>query len=133
MWSAREVAIQLPLRFKHDYILLTDLLGIPRKESKDSGNIVTVFGEEIDTCIFTARLPPGNFYAQYKQQLRYFNHGLQRSKLFRPSQAIYPFVPQSSAPVVFLCVMSGILLPTARNFQTSTPEPEYTPLVVVDL
>lgn len=40
------------------YIQLTDLLDIPRNDSKDSqGTIVIVFGIEIDTSCFTARLP----------------------------------------------------------------------------
>ncbi len=39
------------------YIWLTDLLGLPRNNSKDcQGTLVTVFGIEVDTSSFTARL-----------------------------------------------------------------------------
>ena len=40
------------------YIWLTDLLGLLRNNSKDcQGTVVTVFGIEVDTPSFTARLP----------------------------------------------------------------------------
>lgn len=40
------------------YRLLTDCLGIPRQEAKDCiGTIVSVFGIEIDTNLFVARIP----------------------------------------------------------------------------
>ncbi len=40
------------------YICLTDLLGMPRNDSKNhEGKIVEVFGIEVDTSKFTARLP----------------------------------------------------------------------------
>ncbi len=40
------------------YIWLTDLLGIPQNDSKDrEGTMVEVFGIEVDTSKFTARLP----------------------------------------------------------------------------
>ncbi len=40
------------------YVWLTDLLGLPRNDSKDcQGTLVTVFGIEVDTSSFTARLP----------------------------------------------------------------------------
>lgn len=40
------------------YIWLTDLLGIPRNDSKDGeGTVLVVFGIEVDTNTFTAKLP----------------------------------------------------------------------------
>ncbi len=40
------------------YIWLTSLLGLPRNDSKDcQGTVITVFGIEVDTPSFTARLP----------------------------------------------------------------------------
>ncbi len=43
------------------YIWLTELLGVPRNDSKDfQGTVVTVFGIEVDTSSFTARLPRNN-------------------------------------------------------------------------
>ncbi len=40
------------------YIWLTDLLGLPRNDSKDcQGTVVTVFGIGLDTPSFTARIP----------------------------------------------------------------------------
>ncbi len=39
------------------YIWLTNLLGLPQNDSKDcQGTLVTVFGIEVDTSLFTARL-----------------------------------------------------------------------------
>lgn len=44
--------------YESGYRLLTDCLGIPRQEAKDyTGTIVPVFGIEIDTNIFEARIP----------------------------------------------------------------------------
>ena len=41
------------------YVWVTDLLGIPRNDSKDrEGTQITVFGIEVNTSSFTARLPP---------------------------------------------------------------------------
>lgn len=40
------------------YIWLTDILGLPRNDSKDcQGMVVIVFGIELDTSPFTLRLP----------------------------------------------------------------------------
>lgn len=40
------------------YIWITDLLGIPRKDSKNcEGTELPIFGIEIDSATFTARLP----------------------------------------------------------------------------
>ena len=42
-----------------DYILVTDLLGVPRNEEKDAvGQVVPVFGYIIDTNLFELRIPP---------------------------------------------------------------------------
>ena len=46
---------------KHNkgYKLLTDCLGIPHQNTKDCmGTIISVFGIEIDTTFFVARIPP---------------------------------------------------------------------------
>ncbi len=41
------------------YVWVTDLLGIPRNNSKDrKGTQITVFDIEVDTSSFTAKLPP---------------------------------------------------------------------------
>ena len=41
------------------YKLLTDCLGILRQESKDStGTVVSIFGIQVDTNLFIARIPP---------------------------------------------------------------------------
>ena len=41
-----------------DYIEVTDLLGIPRKDSKDiCGTVLPVLGYEVDTSTFTLRVP----------------------------------------------------------------------------
>lgn len=46
-------------RAAHDYVRLTTILGIPRKDSKNEcGTTVSVFGIEIDMLAFVARLPP---------------------------------------------------------------------------
>lgn len=55
------------LRFAHmiqqkakDYIKLTDLLGVPRNDSKDAvGQVVPVFGYIIDSLLFEMRIPQG--------------------------------------------------------------------------
>ncbi len=50
---AREIAAEA-----NAYIWLTDVLGLPRNDSKDcQGTMATVFGIEVDTPSFTARLP----------------------------------------------------------------------------
>lgn len=44
--------------YENGYRLFTDCLGIPRQETKDcTGTVVTVFGIEIDTNLFEARIP----------------------------------------------------------------------------
>lgn len=56
-----EASIATPSYLKaHEtgYQLLTDCLGIPRQEAKNcTGTVVPVFGIEIDTNLFIARVP----------------------------------------------------------------------------
>ena len=45
-------------RIDHEYRSLTDVLGIPRNESKDcQGTVIEVLGIELDINLFEARLP----------------------------------------------------------------------------
>lgn len=53
------------------YIWLTDLLGLPRNDSKDcQGTVVIVFGIEIDTSLFTACLPRDKLEKAIKATLK---------------------------------------------------------------
>lgn len=58
VFPAAQATDQRLKRESNAYNWVTDLLGIPRNESKDGkGTQITVFGIEIDTSTFTARLP----------------------------------------------------------------------------
>ncbi len=57
MFNAKIIATQL-FAEERAYIQATNLLDIPRNEKKDCcGTEVSVFGIEVDTSTFTARLP----------------------------------------------------------------------------
>lgn len=58
IFKAEEATQEKMAADKEAYVQLTDLLGVPRNDSKDGqGTAVIVFGIEIDTSCFTARLP----------------------------------------------------------------------------
>ncbi len=58
IFKAREATQKKMIAEKKAYIQLINLLGVPRNDSKDAqGTTVVVFGIEIDTSSFTARLP----------------------------------------------------------------------------
>ena len=50
-----------------DYIAITDILGIPRNDKKNqSGSIISVLGLEIDTNLFTLRVPEDKMERAFK-------------------------------------------------------------------
>jgi hypothetical protein len=49
-----------------EYIKITNILGIPRNDSKDQvGTVLTVLGLEIDTNLFTLRVPEDKLLQAY--------------------------------------------------------------------
>lgn len=58
VFKAKKATLSRIRKEARAYIWLTDILGIPRNDSKDcKGTLVVVFGIEIDTFTFTAWLP----------------------------------------------------------------------------
>ena len=50
-----------------DYITITDILGIPRKNNKNKlGSIISVLGLEIDSNLFTLQVPEDKMKRAFK-------------------------------------------------------------------
>lgn len=79
------------------YIWLTDLLGLPRNDSKDcQGTVVIVFGIERDTSWFTARLPTDKLEKAIKATLKVLS---QKAVSFIDIQSLVGFLSFCSQAV----------------------------------
>lgn len=56
---AHEATLAKLSEYERQYKIVTDLLGIPRQQSKDqTGTVIPVFGIQVDSNLFIASLPP---------------------------------------------------------------------------
>jgi hypothetical protein len=85
-------------RAAHDYVRLTTILGIPRKDSKNEcGTTVPVFGIEIDMLAFVARLPPDKLQRAIDSTSHATSSALNQTQRHALSRR-FPFILLSSRP-----------------------------------
>ena len=99
-----------------DYIAITDILGIPRNDKKNqSGSIISVLGLEIDTNLFTLRVPEDKMERAFKATSQALQ---QESITLKEIEALAGFLG-FCAPEVQL---GHLHLRTIRSFVASYPQ-----------
>ncbi len=89
------------------YVWVTDLLGIPRNDSKDrEGTQITVFGIEVYTSSFTTRLPPQKLEKAIKATAKVL---AEQSVSFINIKSLVGFLSFCSQAVRLDCVFMRIL------------------------
>ena len=102
------------------YIWLTDLLGIPRNDSKDrDGTEVVVFGIEIDTSSLTARLPKEKLTKAIEATSRILN---EKSVSFLDMQSLVGFLSFCSQAVRLGRVFMRRLWDFVNHYPRSSPK-----------
>ncbi len=104
---------------KKAYIQFTDLLGVPRNDSKDvQGTAVVVFGIEVDTSCFTARLPKKKLDKVTRATAKVLS---QRSVSFIDMQSLVGFLSFCAQAFMLGCVFMRRLWDFINHFPRAGP------------
>lgn len=119
IFKAREVTQEKMTAEKKAYIQLTNLLGVPQNNSKDAqGTTVVVFGIEVDTSCFRARLPKEKLDKVTKATAKVLSQKLVN---FIDIQSLVGFLSFCSQAVRLGCVFMRRLWDFINDFPRTGP------------